>query len=291
MVLGLVAFAVTAAALRRPDSNAVGRPVMIEVKHEIIETTLRAPAVILRREEVVAAPAGGRLNRLIAHGERVRAGFPVAVLSAAHVLTAPVPGVISYQIDGLEARLVPEIRHELSPSAVKNINDSLVSDPEGQEIRGGQPVFKIIDTGALYLAVVLGPEDNLEASSGSVWKIRLPSGAEGQAVAERMGNRDSQGSALIIFRVRDLFGELALRRRLDVAIVAGRVDGPVLPASSLVYKKGRSGVFFVIGNRAVWKPVEFEAAADGKVLVRGLNPGAVVVTDPSAVKSGQIIPN
>lgn len=81
MVLGLLIISGLAVITGVRTSDGLEPSALADMRFEILEETLEAQAVALRREEVVVAPWSGRLNRLVAHGERVRVGLVVAELT------------------------------------------------------------------------------------------------------------------------------------------------------------------------------------------------------------------
>ncbi len=239
-----------------------------------------------RDEETELQSLESRLSKMIARRARAEEAANRANLP----LKAPEAGVVSFQVDGLEERLRPESRDELRASALLGLAAKTLTDPESRSAKMGQPLFKIVDTKELHLAVILEPVQTPVLPSGAPVKVRLPSGVEAEARVEGRGTTDPDGRAVLILRAPNLAGELAMQRRFQATLVLRRAEGPVAPVSSLATRDGRPGVFVVIGGQAYWKPVQPGAVIGDRVTLPQFSPGTMVVIEPSSVKQGQKVP-
>ncbi len=85
LVAGLLLGAVLGAGALRSWLNAEAAPAVVELTSGTVEVAYDLDAVVVRKELVVRAPAGGSVKRIAADGERVRVGAPVVEI----VRTAP----------------------------------------------------------------------------------------------------------------------------------------------------------------------------------------------------------
>lgn len=123
--------------------------------------------LVVRREILINSPAAGRLEFLVADGERVPAGQPLARIwpllgEGGEVLTvsAPRPGVVSFAVDGLETVLTPETWSALRPEGLRSLagKGNLRVEP-GKLAAQGEPLFKLVDNLEPILLVGYWPAD------------------------------------------------------------------------------------------------------------------------------------
>lgn len=202
---------------------------------------------------------------------------------AAQDLAAPMPGAVSYRIDGLENILSPDqvtglrtLTLSTLPSAASSRNPSGLAPGA---TAGGQPLFKLVDMQNLFLAVAVRTADWPELQVGDAVQVRLAGrGGNGSpGTVEWIGEREVGGRALILIAVPGLAPQLALDRFVSVQLVLQAADGVVVPEAALQTRGGQDGVFVVRNGAAHWTTVEVAMRHARQAVVRGITPGTEII--------------
>ncbi|MDI6906513.1 MAG: HlyD family efflux transporter periplasmic adaptor subunit [Thermoanaerobacterales bacterium] len=252
------------------------------VEEKIIE------ALVIRDETVVAAPAEGTLRCSVPEGERVRKGTPFAYLETPgqkYALRAPVAGVLSYRLDGMETLLDPE-----DPWAARELPPARAIDRhDGDVLSGGQPVARVVDNlDPLILRVRVEP-GSLPPSlvkAGASWTMReeggTPFGAEVAGVLP-----DGTGT-VVALRVDSYPQRLLGVRRLSCRVMTRRAAGLAVPENALVFREGRPGLYLAPKGVAHWVPVRVEHRLGGQAFISGpgLEVGTRYIANPRWVREG-----
>ncbi len=268
---------------------------LVEAGYGHIERSVEAEAVLIRREEVVAAPFTGWTSYGVEEGEEVRAGAPVVELSnprarAVTRLAAPVPGIVSYTVDGLEAVLVPEALKGLRGATLADLKERPAGSSKGQ-VRGGEPVFKVIDPSQVYFAIPVTGAEAEELPPRSAVRLRIATAGEREwdGLVERIGKSEADGRRLVVLSVPAAANEVALRRRVRATLVLEEAAGATVPVQVLLHRDEGWGLYLLRGNQARWHPVVVRISDGRTAALEGINPGALVVRRPQFVKEGQKI--
>ena len=119
-----------------------------------LETGLATDGGWFRREQVAAAPASGRLHWLAADGDRLSLGAPVAEIRTPggeiHTVTAPMPGILSRRLDGLEGTLRPDSRAAVNVAALQENVPQTSIYAEGAQLLAGTLCCKSVDNFTWY---------------------------------------------------------------------------------------------------------------------------------------------
>ncbi|MDD2420967.1 MAG: HlyD family efflux transporter periplasmic adaptor subunit [Heliobacteriaceae bacterium] len=254
---------------------------------------------LIRDETVVAAPAAGRVERLVQDGERVRVGLPVVRLKGInptgeglgqeHNVLSPRAGLVIYCLDGLEGILTLRVLDERDPTYLQLLGVKPVEVIPGARVEKGSPVFKIINN--LEKAHFLTKYQAAELGGPLVPGRRLtlaasPAGPNfsGKVVNVR-GGEDGWALIQLLNPTVDVIKE----RHASLLIVDKVHKGIVLPQSALVFQDGETGVWLSAKNRAEWRPVKVLVWIGDQVVVEGIEESQLVVQNPTLVKAGQEI--
>lgn len=267
------AAAVTAALVAWLPSPAA-RPATVPVRWGTLDLAWSGTAVAVRHEAVHVSPAAGDLALLVEEGAGVRVGAPVARVAAPGAgpvtVAAERSGAVSFRLDGAEADLSPEGLEWLT--GVGRRAPGPGSDwvagwpgspgpPPPARVQAGSPVFKVIDTSRLWLAVALpaGQAGGLEP--GAPVTVEL-TGAGGNQVRFTVTYRSppAGGQVLLGLQAGGPFPGAALyNRRLPVRLILDQVTGWLVPAASLTGDGGAAAVW--IARRSSQVPVTVRVLA------------------------------
>lgn len=257
----------------------------------VLETVLPVKGAIAREERLVAAPATGILSWLADEGEKVAVGKDIARISLADgrivTISAPVPGLLSFQLDGLEGTLVPHGLASVSTNFLEELVPSQRRTESGDMVSQGSLVGKIIDSFAWYFLASVPAEEVRGLDGAGTCRARFPF-SRGEAVRGRLAYWGEEGDRVLLaleFDV-DLDGYLN-ERFIEAEIVLKQTSGVVLPASALETREDGTGVYTLEKGTVRFRPVEVLAEVDGEVAVSGIPPGLSVITNPALVREGQ----
>lgn len=197
------------------------------------------------------------------------------------LVRAPAAGVVSFTLDGLESEAVPGA-NLLDVFGLRS-RDRRVQD--GAWVAAGEPLFRLVETDGIEVAVRLKGAA-LEAGSRVILDFHgIPERSfTGRLVESIALDGEFYG------RVRlDAFDpSLVLRRTIDVTLTTERRQGIVVPASAVVERNGKRGVYLVVGETSVFREVRVLGGNDRQAVidsVSGVPAGARVVVDPRRLRT------
>ena len=153
---------------------------------------------------------------------------------------APISGIVSYRVDGLEESLKPENFNEMNEQFFKNLELKT-----GQIISASNESGKIIDNFKCYIAVTLDSKEAMEAKVNDKVKIRI-SNAEEENVKIVQINEES-GKRTIIFQINKMTEALINHRKIAIDVIWWDVSGLKVPNQVLIQE---NGLYYVIRNKA-----------------------------------------
>ena len=192
----------------------------------------------------------------------------------ASLVRAPSPGIVSFSLDGLEGELAPGVGLD---GLFERMRRSERKVQDGSIVRQGDPLFRVVETSVVEVAVRLKGLA-LERGSRVILDFRgIPERSFTGSLVESV----SVGSEFF-GRVRlDAFDpSLILRREVDVTLTTERRQGVVVPASAVVEVDGRQGVYVALGERDVFRPVRVLGQDAKRAVVDGVPVGAAVIVNP-----------
>lgn len=225
---------------------------------------------------------------------------------------APVPGVYSGQVDGLEQVLTPETVMELTPSQLDKLRLEVSQNGEGQTGR-------LITGSRWYFAAPLAEADAARLTEGKQVTVRFSRDFTGDVsmLVERIGPPENGRGAVVFSSTRSL-SKVTLLRRQTVELIFDSADGIRVPKAALrvedktVTDKDtgaetvvkQPGVYAVVGAQAEWKPVSILAEEEDFFLVepapfrneqntnetkKALRPGDEIILNAENLYDGKVV--
>lgn len=268
-----------------------------QVPEGFIQKTLPVNGVIVRNEKLLPAPRSGKLKVIAAEGERVRVGQIVAQVlvpsldsktgEAVFNITSPSAGLVSYHLDGLEEVFTPARIKELDLNKI----DTIKSEPRqmlpGNQVEAGKPVLKVVNN-LEFLNIVATVQRGLALQKSKSKTILLALGENENDLCQGTildGKFNGQPNQMLL-GIKDYDARMLTGRRINFKIVTERYEGYILPASAIVSKDGKNGIFTVYEERVKWKKVEIEGGTAERVAISGITPDIKVILRPEYVKEG-----
>lgn len=182
------------------------------------------------------SPSGSYLKKLIDE----RSSYENQLNSGAEYLKAPLSGIVSYRVDGLEEVLSPTDFGSLSKSLLEDLNLKT-----GQIIASSEESGKIIDNYSCYIAFLSKSEEAKSKKVGNTVKIRLPSNTEINATIQYITDEGDSGK-LIVLELNKAVEELINYRKISFDIIWWSANGLKVPNSAI---KQENNLSYVVRNR------------------------------------------
>lgn len=280
--------------------NLVGDVRFVTAAVHDVTRTYEVTGLVIRDEKVYVSPISGIFRRLVPEGTRVARGTPVAEVRSGPPDSRPreesgadsdeaartyrsfeaiTPGVVSYRLDGLETALLPGLISQIDWDLYRGKGPADRSPLQnGAHVAAGTPLFKIVDNYQVYVALFAegdAARDIARARKVSLEFPKLGENAQGLVV----NDLSSRGGPLIV-SLESSVSELFRVRELAVRATVRTGRGVMIPRTALVRRDGRELVYLSARQGARAKDVEVLAEEGDKVIVRGINDGAIVISNP-----------
>lgn len=169
-------------------------------------------------------------------------------------ITAPMSGVVSYRVDGLEDILSVEDFSTITKESLENLELKT-----GKIVSTSTESGKIINNFSCYIATILNSEAAKNAEIGKKVKITLSSGNEINAEIKYVA-KEKNDEILVVFELKTLTQELIEHRKISFNITWWSASGYKIPNSSIL--EDEKGLKYVIRRKS---------GEDKKIIVKVLN--------------------
>ncbi len=184
-----------------------------------------------------SSPQGSYLNQLIEE----RRGYESELNSGAEYVTAPISGIVSYKVDGLESVLTPNNFSELNKEYLESLNLQT-----GKVVATSEEAGKVIDNFACYIATVATSDEAKEAEVGDKVNVRLSNNTEPSAEITNIVKEDD-GEVLLILKLTNQIEELINYRKISFDLIWWSDTGLKVPNVAIVTQDDKD---YVVRNRA-----------------------------------------
>lgn len=183
------------------------------------------------------SPKGSYLNQLIEE----RKGYESQLNSGAEYVKAPMSGIVSYKVDGLEETLTPDNFSALSKSYLESLDLKT-----GKLVATNEESGKVIDNFSCYIATVSSSEEAKTAQVGKRIKIRLSNNTEIPAEITNI-IQEENGEVVLIIKIEKQIQELINYRKISFDLIWWDDSGLKVPNQAIVKV---DDLDYVVRNRA-----------------------------------------
>lgn len=183
------------------------------------------------------SPKGSYLNQLIEE----RKGYESQLNSGAEYVKAPMSGIVSYKVDGLEETLTPDNFSALSKSYLESLDLKT-----GKLVATNEESGKVIDNFSCYIVTVSSSEEAKKAEVGKKIKIRLSNNTEIPAEITNVIKEESE-EVLLILKIEKQIQELINYRKISFDLIWWDASGLKVPNQAIVEV---DDLYYVVRNRA-----------------------------------------
>lgn len=207
---------------------------------KIIEYKNQINSEVTKKSKIIGdlSPSGSYIKQLIEE----RSSYEAQLNSGSERVNAPVSGIVSYRVDGLE--------DVLTPNNFASLNEKFLNDLKlktGQVIASSTESGKIINNFNSYIAVCVKSEEGKKVKvEDKNIKIRLSSSQEIPTEVVYVANQ-GDNKTLIVFKIDNCIEELINYRKISLDIIWWSDEGLKIPNSAIIDEDGLS---YVIRNRA-----------------------------------------
>lgn len=153
--------------------------------------------------------------------------------------TAPIGGIVSYRVDGLEEKL--------SPSKFNEITEKYLNDLDlktGKIVTTSNEYGKVIDNFKCYIAITMNSQNAKVAEVGKSVDLRIN---DKEYEAKIVQINEESGKRTIIFQINNMTEDLISHRKMVVDVIWSNESGLKVPKQALIQK---NGLYYVIRNKA-----------------------------------------
>lgn len=181
--------------------------------------------------------AGSYLSDLI----QERKNYENQLNSGSEYMKAPMSGVVSYKVDGLEDVLTPDDFSHYNRSFFENLNLKT-----GQTIATSTECGKVVNNYECYIATILKKDQLHDIEQGDDLELRLSNGDEISSTVENI-TEQSDEDVLIVFKISKDVEKLINNRKVSFSIIFWQYSGYKVPNSAIIKE---NDLTYVIRNRA-----------------------------------------
>lgn len=183
-----------------------------------------------------SSPAGSYLKQLYSQ----RTELEKQLNSGAEYVTAPVSGIVSYRIDGLEETLSPNNFSSLSKDFLEKLNINT-----GKMIATNNEYGKIIDNFTCYIATISDSEQAKEAQISDKVQVRLSNNVTIDARIVHI-SQENEDERLLILEINEQIEELTNYRKISFDLIWWSFSGLKVPNQAIAQE---NNISYVVRNR------------------------------------------
>ncbi len=254
--------------------------------------------VLIGSENLITANAAGIFMPNVEEGQRVRKGEIIGRLTSSAVsvadrgvpLLAQSTGLVCFHIDGNEGLMTRDSWEQLNLAQLPQKNPGQTV-PMGEWVEAGRPLARILDNlanpmlGLEFSKKAVADTPGLEAvEAGQILWIKLLD-KDPQAVNVVSIQKDAEKIRMAV-QLDGFREDLIHLRRTPATLIVNQWKGFIVPREALVVREDVPGLYLLRKGWTRWSSVELVGETKTQIVVKGLEEGDVVVTNPGLIKEG-----
>jgi len=254
--------------------------------------------ILIGSENVITADIAGIFMPAVEEGQRVRKGEVIGGLISSAIsavdqgrpLLAQSTGLVCFHIDGNEGLMTRDNWEQLDLAQLPQ-KDPGQTVPLGNWVDAGRPLAKILDNlsnpmlGLEFGKKTIADTPGLEAVEvGQTLRVKLLD-KEPQTVKVVSIQQDAEKIRMAV-QLDGFREDLIHLRRTPATLIVNQWKGFIVPREALVMREGVPGLYLLRKGWTRWKSVELVGETETQIVVKGLEEGDIVVTNPGLVKEG-----
>lgn len=209
----------------RIDSKIQNLNTIKDVK-ELAEYKKQISDNMLKKAKIAGenSKSGSYIKKLITEREK----YEKKLISGSEYIVAPISGVVSYRVDGLEDVLKVSDFDNLTEEKLNELDSKT-----GKIIATNNEEAKVINNFEIYIATILDSTAAKQTEVGKNVQITLSGGEEMNAKISYLKEQEN-GKRLVIFKLDNLIDELISYRKISFNITWWSVSGIKIPNDSIL---------------------------------------------------------
>ncbi len=201
-------------------------------------------------------------------------------------LISPEAGLLLHRLDGWEG--LGERAYLHAEQFAEGSSDEFAA-AEGVWVEEGQPVLKLIDNWQWYYNLLLPLDQGRTLAARENVLFEFPFAPESSVTGALIAAEiDSAAEEVrLTYCIAQQFAGFEDLRWSAAEIVLERKEGILIPATALVEREGRSGVYLNRGGAVKFQEITVIGSRDDELMVEGLEPDSMVITRPGLVEEGR----
>ena len=195
---------------------------------------------LVKHESVISANTGGTLSCLLEEGVHVRK-YTNAAKVGAEVYTTDRPGIVSYQIDGMEGYFTEDNLPNITREGIDSIVPAVTEDSDSETVQAGDPLFKTVDDKEWFVIFWISKEDSNKYTEGKSVDVVFDENHRVSAVVQDV--YDQEKEYLVVLRGTEYLDYLHNARKLHAEVVTVNQTGLLIQQGSIVTLNGKPGVY------------------------------------------------
>ena len=194
---------------------------------------------IKKKTEIIGenSKSGSYLNKLI----QQRKEYEKKLNSGSEYIKAPMSGVVSYKVDGLEDVLTPDDFSSYNRSFFESLNLKT-----GQAIATSTESGKVVNNYECYIATIIKKDKTHDIEKDDRLELRLSNGDEISARVYYI-HEQTDDDVLVVFRITKDVEKLIDNRKISFDIIFWQYSGYKVPNTAIIKE---DDLAYVIRNRA-----------------------------------------
>lgn len=160
-----------------------------------------------------------------------RSSYEEQLKKGAEYQKAPISGVVSYRVDGLEDILTSSNFGEITEKYLEDLDLRT-----GKIVSTSDECGKVIDNFQCYIAVTMNSKNAMEAEIGKTITLRIANTEE--CKAEIVQINEESGKRTIIFKLNKMTETLINHRKIAVDVIWWNESGLKIPKQALIQENG-----------------------------------------------------
>lgn len=196
-------------------------------------------ALVVKKAKIAgeSSPQGSYLRKLIDE----RKQYETELNTGAEYVKAPISGIVSYRVDGLEDVLTPNNIDSLTKEYLDGLNLST-----GKVVASSTECGKVIDNFKCYIATISSSDEAKNAKVGDKIKVRLSNNKEIDAEITNI-NKNDEDNIILVLEVEKEIEELINYRKITFTLIWWSSSGLKIPNQAILQEDNLN---YVIRNRA-----------------------------------------
>lgn len=181
--------------------------------------------IVIKKAKIIgdSSKSGSYIKELTEEREQ----YEAELTEGSEFVNAPVAGLVSYRVDGLENTLSPSNFDELSEEKLESLNIKT-----GKIVPNSSEEAKIINNFNIHITAVSNSQSAIDAKVGDIATITLASGEE--VKAKIVYKKEENGKNLIVFKLDNLKDELVEYRKVSFNITWWSKTGLKVPNDAII---------------------------------------------------------